>query len=620
MYLKVSLISPRIYDTINKEKKKWGGSMFKEKLAQIPNKPGSYQMRNKDGIIIYVGKAKNLHRRVNSYFNRTQTGKTAKMVSEIADFTYIVTATELESLLLEINLIKQYNPKYNVLLKDDKSYPYIEYIEKPYPKLKVSRYLQIRKKDHKKLFGPYPNAYAARRIVNLLNRLYPLKKCDGDPKKVCLYYHIGECLGYCEKKIDQEKLKQMQEDILGFLNGNDKILKDKIIEKMESYSQALNFELALELKKELDYINIVLDKQKITLQDLTNRDCIGYYFNNGYISVQILFIRNGKIVGGHTDLFPVVSDLEEEMDSYIMRFYAKHEIPKEILVAEEISSTVLQSYFENKLVVPQKGQKKKLLEMATENAKINLENELELVLKKEYFTEDANEELRKILQLETLDRIDLFDNSNWFGDWSVSGMVVFKNGVPAKNEYRKYKISFDKNDDYGMMREVIYRRYQRALVEKTELPNLIIVDGGIGQIHACKEVLDVLHLKIKVCGLKKNDKHRTNDLVDGDTLELVDIPKDSNVFHYLTRMQDEVHRYTITYHRTVRSKGSISSVLDNIPGIGAKRKKELIKTFGSVTKMENASLEELTKILPEQVAISLQDYLKSRKEASEKNS
>ena len=592
--------------------------MFKEKLAQIPNKPGSYQMRNKDGIIIYVGKAKNLHRRVNSYFNRTQTGKTAKMVSEIADFTYIVTATELESLLLEINLIKQYNPKYNVLLKDDKSYPYIEYIEKPYPKLKVSRYLQIRKKDHKKLFGPYPNAYAARRIVNLLNRLYPLKKCDGNPKKVCLYYHIGECLGYCEKNIDQEKLKKMQEDILGFLNGNDKILKDKILEKMDSYSKALNFELALELKKELDYINIVLSKQKITLQDLTNRDCIGYYFNNGYISVQILFIRNGKIVGGHTDLFPVVSDLEEEMDSYITRFYARHEIPKEILVSEEIASSVLQNYFENKLVVPQKGQKKKLVEMATENARINLENELELVLKKEYFTEDANEELRKILHLDTLDRIDLFDNSNLFGDWSVSGMVVFKNGVPAKNEYRKYKISFDKNDDYGMMREVIYRRYQRALVEKTELPNLIIVDGGVGQIHACKEVLEALNLPIKVCGLKKNDKHRTNDLVDGDTLELIDIQKASNVFHYLTRMQDEVHRYTITYHRTVRSKGSISSVLDNIPGIGAKRKKELIKTFGSVTKMENASLEELSKILPKEVAISLQDYLKSRKEASEK--
>ena len=593
--------------------------MFKEKLAQVPNKPGSYQMRNKDGIIIYVGKAKNLHRRVNSYFNRTQTGKTAKMVSEIADFTYIVTATELESLLLEINLIKEYNPKYNVLLKDDKSYPYIEYIEHPYPKLKVSRYLQIRKKDHKKLFGPYPNAYAARRIVNLLNRLYPLKKCDGNPKKVCLYYHIGECLGYCEKKVNPDDLKQMQEDILGFLNGNDKILKDKILEKMDSYSKALNFELALELKKELDYINIVLSKQKITLQDLTNRDCLGYYFNNGYISVQILFIRNGKIVGGHTDLFPVVSDLEEEMDSYITRFYSKHEIPKEILVPSELATEVLQKYFENKVVVPQKGQKKKLVTMANENAKINLENELELVLKKEYFTEEANQELRKILHLETLDRIDLFDNSNLFGDWSVSCMVVFKNGVPAKNEYRKYKISFDKNDDYGMMREVIYRRYQRALVEKTELPNLIIVDGGIGQIHACKEVLEALNLKIKVCGLKKNDKHRTNDLVDGDTLELVTLPKDSNVFHYLTRMQDEVHRYTITYHRTIRSKGSISSVLDNIPGIGTKRKKELIKTFGSVAKMEAATIEELSKILPKEVAISLQDYLKSRKEEQSKS-
>lgn len=592
--------------------------MFKEKLAQIPNKPGSYQMRNKDGNIIYVGKAKNLHKRVNSYFNRTQTGKTAKMISEIADFTYIVTSTELESLLLEINLIKQYNPKYNILLKDDKSYPYIEYIEHPYPKLKVSRYLQIRKKDHKKLFGPYPNAYAARRIVNLLNRLYPLKKCEGNPKRVCLYYHIGECLGYCEKKVLDEDLQKMQNEILGFLNGNDKILKDKILAKMESYSKALNFELALELKKELDYINIVLDKQKITLQDLTNRDCIGYYFNKGYISVQILFLRNGKLVGGHTDLFPIVSDLEEEMDSYITRFYARHEIPKEILIAEEIFSPVLNSYFENKLIVPQKGQKKKILEMATENAKINLENELELVLKKEYFTEDANEELRKILKLPILDRIDLFDNSNLFGDWSVSGMVVFKNGKPAKNEYRKYKISFDKNDDYGMMREVIYRRYQKALVEKTELPNLIIVDGGVGQINACKEILNALNLNIKVCGLKKNDKHRTNDLVDGDTLELITIKKDSNVFHYLTRMQDEVHRYTITYHRTVRSKGSIGSVLDNIPGIGTKRKKELIKTFGSVTKMENASIEELTKIVPENVAISLKDYLKSRKEANEK--
>ena len=591
-----------------------GDIMLEEKLKQVPNLPGSYQMKNADGIIIYVGKAKNLHKRVNSYFNRTQMGKTAKMVSEIADFSYIVTASELEAFLLEINLIKQYDPKYNILLKDDKSYPYIEYISKPYPKLKVARYLNIRKKDKKKLFGPYPNAYAARKIVNLLNRLYSLKKCDGNPHKVCLYYHIGECLGYCEKKEDSEEIKKMENDILSFLNGNDKILKDKLISKMNSYSESLNFELAGELKKDLDYINVVLDKQKITLRDLTNKDVVGYFFNNGYISVQILFLRNGKIVGGHTDIFPVISDLVNDLESYLTSFYGRHEIPKEIVLPKEINTEVLNSYFENKLVSPIKGQKNNLVKMANENAKINLDNELELILRKENITEQANEELRELLHLNILDRIDLFDNSNLFGDWSVSCMVVFKNGSPSKNDYRKYKISFDKNDDYNMMREVIYRRYQRALVEKSEMPNLIIVDGGIGQINACKEILDSLNLHIKVCGLKKNDKHRTNDLVDGDTLEVINIPKNSNVFHYLTKMQDEVHRYTINYHRTIRSKGAISSVLDDITGIGAKRKKELIKHFGSVKKMEQASLEELETILPTDVAKSLKSYLESRKE------
>lgn len=593
--------------------------MLKEKLANIPNLPGSYQMKNKDGVIIYVGKAKNLHRRVNSYFNRMQTGKTARLVSEIADLSYIVTSSEMEAFLLEINLIKQYNPKYNILLKDDKSYPYIEYIEHPYPKLKVSRYLQIRKKDHKKLFGPYPNAYAARKIVNLLNRLYPLKKCDGNPKKVCLYYHIGECLGYCEKKVSMETQQKMSEEILSFLSGNDKILKDKIEEKIAKYSEALNFELALELKKELDYINIVLDKQKITLQDLTNRDIIGTYFQNGYISVQILFLRNGKIVGGHTDIFSVVEDFQSDMEQYLELFYARHEIPKEILVQSETETDILKTYFENKIVVPLKGQKKDLVNMAIQNAKINFEQEFEILKKKEDQTEGANETLKEILHLPLLDRIDLFDNSNLFGDWSVSCMVVFKNGLPSKNEYRKYKIMYDKNDDYDMMREVIYRRYQRALVEKTELPNLIIVDGGIGQIHACKEVLDSLNLSIKVCGLKKNDKHRTNDLVDGDSLKIIDIPKDSPVFHYLTRMQDEVHRFTINYHRTIRSKGSIASVLDNIEGIGEKRKKELIKAFGSVKAMEEASLEVLQKYVPEKVAKTLQNYLQSRKEMKDEN-
>lgn len=584
--------------------------MFKEKLALVPNLPGSYQMRNSDGAIIYVGKAKNLHRRLSSYFNRTQTGKTKKLVSEIADFTYIVAGSELEAFVLELNLIKEYNPKYNILLKDDKSYPYIEYIAKPYPRVKVSRYLNIRKKDNKKLFGPYPNAYAARRIVNLLNRVYPLKKCEGVKKDLCLYYHIHECLGYCSKNLEKDKLEEMEREILSFLNGNDKILVTRLEKKMQEYSESLNFEMALEIKKELDYIKIIMDKQKVELHDLVNRDVIGYYFDKGYISIQIFFLRNGKMVGGKSDIFPVVSEAIETIDEYIMNFYTKHEIPKEILVLEDMNGELLESLLEVKFLTPTRGPKKKLLEMAVMNSKINLENEFELIKKDEYVTESANEELKDLLGLTSLHRIDLFDNSNLFGNFSVSGMVVFKEGRPSKNDYRKYKIQVDKNDDYHTMKEVVYRRYYRMLLEKSEKPDLILVDGGINQINACKEVLSELKIKIKVCGLRKNDHHRTNDLIDGDTYEVIAMDSTSNVFHYLTRMQDEVHRYTITYHRTIRSKGSIGSVLDNINGIGAKRKKVLIKRFGSVAKMKEASLEELQELVPVEVAKNLYAFLK----------
>ncbi len=592
--------------------------MIKEKLKLVPHLPGSYQMKNSDGIIIYVGKAKDLFKRVNSYFNRPQTGKTAKMVSEIADFEYIVANSELEAFLLEFNLIKRYDPKYNILLKDDKSYPYIEYIKTPYPRLQVSRYLNIKKRDKKMLFGPYPNAYAARRIVSLINRLYPLKKCDTMPKKVCLYYHIGECLGYCEKNINKEDFEKMEQEILAFLRGNGDILKNKILEKIKTYSENLNFEMALELKKELDYINIILDKQKMELHDYVDRDCLGFYFDKGYLSIQILFLRNGRMVGGHTDIFPAVGDFADELDYYVMHFYSKHEIPKEILCPSELNTTVLSEIITTNFVIPQKGKKKNLINMANLNAKINLENEMEIIERDTLKTEAANAELKEILGLSKLDRIDLFDNSNLFGKFTVSCMVVFKNGKPAKKEYRKYKISLDKNDDYHTMEEVIYRRYYRALLEKTELPDLIIVDGGTNQINACLNILNDLNLNIKVCGLRKNNKHRTNDLIDSN-YNLINIDKQSNVFHYLTRMQDEVHRYTISYHRTIRSKGAISSILDNVGGIGEKRKKELIKTFGSVNKMRSANITELTKIIPENIAINLQEYLNSYKEEQKKS-
>lgn len=586
--------------------------MLKEKLKTIPHLPGSYQMRNINNTVIYVGKAKDLYKRVNSYFKGNVTGKTAKMVSEVVDFTYITTSTEQEAFILELNLIKEYDPKYNILLKDDKSYPYIEYISKPYPKLKVSRYLSVKKKDKKLLFGPYPNAYAARKIVNLINRLYPLKKCEGMPKNVCLYFHIGECLGYCEKNVNQKALENMEKEILEFLRGNDKILIDKIIKKIETFSNNLNFETALELKKELDYIKVVLDKQKVELHDYINRDVIGFDALDGIVSVQILFIRNGKIIGGNNDKFYLMSDLEDEVNSYILKYYERHEIPKEILVEDNLNSEIISNILNTKVYVPIKGKKKNLVEMAHVNAKISLEQEMTIIKNDEKRSILANEELRKLLNLDVLDRIDSFDNSNLFGTFAVSGMVVFKNGKPAKNEYRKYKVSVDKNDDYNTMREVIYRRYYRCMVENLEMPDLILVDGGINQINACKSILDELHLPIKVCGLRKDDHHRTNELIDGDTLEVIKIPRMSDVFHYLTRIQDEVHRYTINYHKQIRSKGSIASVLDNIEGIGKVRKKELIKKYGGIKKMKEASIEELSEIIPENVAKNLKKYLESR--------
>lgn len=583
---------------------------IKDKLKLVPNLPGSYQMKDKSGTIIYVGKAKNLHKRVSSYFNREHTGKTAKLVSEIDDFEYIVTSSEVEAFVLEINLIKLHDPKYNILLKDDKTYPYIEYISKPYPKLKIVRYTNLRKKDKKTIFGPYPNAYAARRIVNLLNRLYPLKKCDGMPKQVCLYYHINECLGYCVKKIDQGQLKNMEDDILSFLRGNDSILTNKLKSKIMEYSSNLNYEKALELKKELDYINIIMDKQKVELHDFVNRDIIAYYFDKGYISVQIFFLRNGKLIGHHNDIFPIISEEIDEVEYYIVNFYQKHEIPNEIIIPSNLNKDILEELLKTKVSFVQKGTKKKILDMAKTNAKIAFNNKFETLKQQEMKTSGANESLRKILNLDKLDRIDSFDNSNLFGSFSVSGMVVFKDGKPAKKEYRKYKVSVDKNDDYHTMQEVIYRRYYKALLNKTELPDLIIVDGGINQINACIDVLNSLKLDIRVCGLKKNDKHRTNELIDSLNYQVIPLDATSDVFHYLTRIQDEVHRYTITYHKTIRSKGSISSILDNVEGIGTVRKKELIKKFGSVVKMKNASLEELEEILPSNIAIDLQKYLK----------
>ena len=587
--------------------------MFKEELSLVPHLPGSYQMYNKDNVIIYVGKAKDLKNRLTSYFVGKNTGKTEIMVNEVDHFEYIVTNSELEAFILELNLIKKYDPRYNILLKDDKSYPYIEYSRKPYPSLKVVRYLNIKNYKDKLLFGPFVNVYAARRIVNLINRLYPLKKCNTLGKKVCLYYHIGECLGYCEKNVAEDKVLKMEEEIIKFLKGDEKVITDKLLEKIEFYSKDLNFEKAKELKDDLDYIKVVMEKQRVELHDNINRDIINYYFDNGYLSIEIFFLRNGKLIGHKNKIVPVMEDYISELEYYIALYYNKHEIPKEVLINSDIDTKLLSNMLNIKFVTSTKGNKKKLLDLSYKNAKLNLENKLTMLKSEALKTSGSNKELSKLLGT-NIYRIDVFDNSNIFGTFNVSGMVVFKDGIPSKKDYRKYKITVDKNDDYNTMKEVIYRRYYRCLVEKSELPDLILVDGGKSQIHACIDTLNELHLNIKVCGLVKNDKHRTNDLMDGDTLNIYDIDKTSSLFHYLTRIQDEVHRYTINYHRTIRSKGSISSVLDNIEGIGAKRRKELIKKFGSVKKIREATIEELSSIVPLNVAEKLKNYLENYKD------
>lgn len=590
---------------------------IKELLKIVPHLPGSYQMKNDKGVVIYVGKAKDLNKRLHSYFNGRVTGKTKIMVSEIDTFEYIVTNSEVEAFLTEINLIKHYDPKYNILLRDDKTYPYIEYINKPYPKLKVSRYLNVKKSDKKYLFGPYPNAYAARRIVRLLNRLYPFKKCDGMPNKVCLYYHIGECLGYCQKNVDQKKLNMMENDVLTFLKGNTTPLINKIKEKIKNASDNLNFELAKELKEELEYIDVISQKQLIVLNDYVNRDVIGFYFSENSISINILFIRNGKLLESHNKIIDVVSSKDEDLSSYLGMFYKNHEVPKEILVYKDFDGLdILEELYDAKILIPEKGKKRELVNLACNNAKEYFERETKLIDNKNRRTVTVNSELGKLLKIDNLSRIELFDNAHLFGTFTVSGMVVFIDGKPVKNAYRKYKSTNNVNDDYHVMKEVIYRRYYHALVDKENLTDLILVDGGKNQINATKEVLESLNLnnKIKLCGLKKDNHHKTSALIDGDTFEEYPVEKNSDLFNFLTFMQDEVHRFTITYHRQIRSKGLMESYLDDVEGIGEKRKKELLKKFGSVTKMKAASLDEFEEILPKEVALNLFNKFKENKE------
>lgn len=584
--------------------------MIDEKLSLVPHKPGCYLMKDANGIIIYVGKSKNLKNRLSSYFKSSHTGKTAMLVRDIATFEYIITSTELEALLLEINLIKKHDPKYNILLRDDKSYPYIEITNEKIFRLLIVRNPNMKKSRNTKLFGPYPNVTAAKRVVDMLNRIYPLRKCKNYEKKVCLYYHINECLGYCEKDIDDSAINEMKQEIISFFNGNHKIVTDKLKSLMDMSSEKLQFEKALEYKELLDYITITLEKQKVELDDNLNRDIIGYYEENNYLVVAMLFIRGGKLLDHNTNIFPMVDTLEEELTTYISKFYDKHKVkPNEVIVPDIVNVDMLSKAFDINFFTPKKGKKMKILSLAIDNAKNYYNEQINIISRDEERCSKSLNELSTILNIDKLSRIELFDNSNLFGTFNVSGMVVFIDGKPCKNEYRKFKITNDVNDDYGTMREVIYRRYFRVLKDNLPRPDLIIVDGGIGQLNVAREVLEELNLNIPSAGLKKDDKHNTNTLVGLDPIRVIDVDKRSDLFFLLTKMQDEVHNFTINYHRQIRSKGSISSILDNIEGIGQVRKNKLLKKYRTISNISKASISELNLILPNDVSVRLKEIL-----------
>lgn len=569
---------------------------IRNKLALLPDQPGCYLMKNHEGDIIYVGKAKILRNRVRSYFSGSHDAKTQRLVSEICDFEYIVTANNVEALILECNLIKEHRPRYNVLLRDDKSFPYIKITNEPHPRLEVTRNVR---KDSGKYFGPYPNAFAAQQTKKLLDRLYPLRKCKTLPDKVCLYYHLGQCIAPCEYDIPVEQYEEMIREIIRFLSGGQEQIKQDLIRQMHEAAEQLEFEKAKELRDQIAHIDVLLEKQNITMQDQLDRDIFGYATDKGWMCIQILYMRQGKMVERHATSFPYYRSAYEDFISFVTQYYSDNPaLPKEILLpdheerAEEDKE--LQAWLKVKVHVPMRGLKKKLVTMAEDNARVALEEKFRLIERDEERSVRAVENLGQWLGTDTIRRIEAFDNSNIQGIDPVSAMVVFIDGKPAKKEYRKYKIRTVKGpDDYESMREVIRRRYERVLKEGLPLPDLIIVDGGKGQISAALDVLEnELGLYIPVCGLVKDEKHRTAQLMVGSPPEIVPIPRDRQEFYLLQRIQDEVHRFAITFHREVRGKSMIASQLDAIPGIGEKRRKRLLRHFGSVKKIREASIED----------------------------
>ena len=575
------------------------------KLATLPLKPGCYMMKDVHGKIIYVGKAKKLKNRVNQYFKGAHDYKTTKLVSNIVDFDYIVTASEKEALLLEINLIKKHHPRFNVIFMDDKSYPYIRLTQETYPTLKVVR--DLKKHKDARYFGPYPDVFAARRTLELLQELFPLRRCVKLPKKVCLYYHLGMCLGPCEHEIDEQVFAEMSNEIINFLKGDVSHIQKELITKRDSASENLEFEKAKKYQDLLSSLQHVVSKQQVDFDHKKDIDAFGYYFDSGYIAIQGLFIRNGKLLERAFHLSALYDDAVETFTTFMMQYYQDRPLPNILLVPKEVDMELLQESIDTKIHQPIKGAYRKFLDMTVQNAREQLKQKL--VVEKEYLLkeEKAMHQLQTLLNNHSISRIEMIDNSHTSGTFAVAGLIVYEDGKPQKHLYRQYKVH-NSNNDVANMKEVVYRRYLRLLKEEDRMADILMVDGGYLQIQATKEVLDSLNIQVKVMGLVKDDKHRTSSLMD-EGGEVIEIKRDDELFFFLTRMQDEVHRYAIGFHRKLRQKEQTKSILDEVEGIGPKRKKQLMSHFGSFSKLKEASIEELTEVVPEKVAQDLFDVL-----------
>ena len=584
--------------------------IIRSKLSLLPEKPGVYLMKDSKDQIIYVGKAKVLKNRVRSYFTGSHDAKTQALVSQITDFEYIITESEVEALVLECNLIKKHNPKYNILLRDDKSYPYLIITDELHPRIMVTRQV---KKGAGKYFGPYPNASAAKEAAQLLNRLFPFRKCRQIPKRPCLYYHLDQCLGPCVENIASEAYKQVLKQANNFLRGDQKEIVRQLEDKMHNASKSLQFERAKEYRDLIEDLKILNEKQNIILTDFLDRDIIGYDFNNDELCIQVFYLRQGKLIARDTFIFPFYEEPEEALISFIVQFYSeKSSIPKEILLPSLDISLLTKLY---PVSIPQKGKKRELVELAIANAKTTLHEQVILEANRHEKNTQSLEYLGQILGIPTPVKIEAFDISNTSGTNPVGGMVQFINGKPERSAYRKFKIrEMSINDDTASIWQVIERRYSKLIAENAPLPDLILVDGGKGQIKAAKQALRNLDLNLPIAGIVKNDRHQTSGLINENGV-LLELDKNSPSFNLLARIQNEVHRFAITFHRQQRLKNMILSELDGIPGIGPTRRKLLLQNFSSVDEIKQADLEDLQKAgLPRSAAEAVYTFFNPVKE------